>query len=140
MKQFNVFKSPTRGMEAVKVGFSWPALFFGVIWMLLKKLWGVAALWMTVCIAFALIEEVTDRSEASLVQASVYFFLAAGYFALWLIPAFKGNKWREQNLTKRGFELVSTVEAETTEGAIAQVVKPAVRPAMSRPTVQASAD
>ena len=128
MKRFNVFTHPLRGFEAVKVGFSWPAFLFGVIWMLVKRLWGLAGIWFLLCIVLSLVEEVTDKSGAGGTQALVYLLLSAGSFALWLVPAFKGNKWREENLTKRGYTLVNSVVVdvvETPDAAIAQVVKPA---------------
>lgn len=125
MKTFNVYKHPTLGFEAVKVGFSWPAFFFGVIWMLVKKLWGLAGLWLGAYIVCWLIETVTDKSQEGGAQALVYLVLASAYFALWLIPPFKGNKWREENLSKRGYELLSTVQAETPDAAVAQVAKSA---------------
>src|SRR6266568_2256430 len=121
MNSFNVYKHPTLGIEAVKVGFSWPAFFFGIIWMLVKKLWGLAGGWFAMYLALSLIEKITDQSGERGYQALVYPILAAGYFALWLIPAFKGNKWREESLTKRGYEQLSTVHAETPEATVAQV-------------------
>ena len=123
MKTFTVSNHPPRGIEAVKVGFSWPAFFFGTIWMLTKKLWGLAGAWFAAYIVLSLIESVTDQSGESGAQALVYFILAAGYFTLWLAPAFKGNKWREENLSKRGYEHFTTVQAETPDAAVAQAVK-----------------
>jgi len=123
MKTFNVYKHPTQGIEAVKVGFSWPAFCFCIIWMLVKKLWGLAGLWFATYLVLALIEAATDQSRESGAQALVYLILAAGYFALLLVPAFKGNKWRELNLSKRGYEQLSTVQAETPDAAVAQVAK-----------------
>jgi len=123
MKTFNVYKHPTQGLEAVKVGFSWPAFFFGIIWMLVKKLWGLAGLWFAMYVGLSLIEAVTDQSQESGAQALVYLILAAGYFALWLIPAFKGNKWREENLSKRGYELNSSVQSQTPDAAVAEQAK-----------------
>jgi hypothetical protein len=43
--------------------------------------------------------------------------------ALAIIPAFKGNEWRIKNLTKRGFEFMDSVSAETPDAAITQVLK-----------------
>lgn len=40
-------------------------------------------------------------------------------------PAFKGNRWREENLAKRGYEYVGTVEAETADAAVAQQARAA---------------
>ncbi len=125
MKTFNIYRHPTLGIEAVKVGFSWPAFFFGVIWMLVKKLWCLAGAWLVAYIALSLIETVTDESREGSAQALVYLIVAAGYFTLWLVPAFKGNKWRENNLSKRGYEKLITVQTETPEAAIAHAAKPA---------------
>jgi hypothetical protein len=123
MKTFNVYRHPIQGLEAVKVGFSWPATLVGPIWMLVKKLWGLFGLWLAMYIASSLVEAVTDKSEPTGAQALVYLLLAAGYFALVLIPGFKGNKWRERNLSRRGFEMLGTVEAETPDAAISRLAK-----------------
>ncbi len=133
MKTFNVYKHPTYGIEAVKVGFSWPAFLFSPIWMLVKKLWGLAGAWVAACSGLTLAEKAIDfedklnlsdvsRAQA-LVYLLVYLILAAGYFFLWLVPGFKGNKWREENLTKRGYEQITTVQAETPDAAVALAVK-----------------
>ena len=41
MKQYKVFIHPSGTSEAVKQGWSWPALFFGFIWAMIKKMWGL---------------------------------------------------------------------------------------------------
>src|SRR4030042_1169559 len=125
MKTFNVYKHPAQGFEAVKVGFSWPAFFFGGIWMLVQKLWALAGLWFGAYIVCFLIETVTEKSEQSAAQAIVYLILVVAYLALWLLPPFKGHKWREGNLLKRGYELLNTVQAETPDAAVAQLAKSA---------------
>ena len=121
MKTFNVYRHPIQGLEAVKVGFSWPASSVGPIWMFVKKLWGLFGLWLAMYIALSLVEAVTDKSEPGGAQALVYLLLAAGYSALTLVPGFKGNKWREKNLVRRGFEMLGTVQAETPDAAISRV-------------------
>ena len=125
MKTFKVYQHPTTGYEAVKVGFSWPAFFFAFIWMLLKKLWGLAGLWFFLYIVLSIVEATTDEagSEPGL-QGMVYLILSGAYFAMALIPGFKGNGWRGNNLDKRGFEMVKEVEAETPDAAMAFVAKP----------------
>ena len=123
MKTFNVYRHPIQGLEVVKVGFSWPAAAAGPIWMLAKNLWGLSGLWVAMYFALSLVETVTDTSEPSGAQVLVYLLLVAGYFTLGLVPGFKGNKWREKNLVRRGFEILGTVQAETPEAAISQVAK-----------------
>ena len=56
MKAFAVYQHPTHGFEAVKRGFSWPAFFFGVIWMLIKKLWLLAISWLGLYVVLVLVE------------------------------------------------------------------------------------
>jgi len=123
MKTFNVYRHPIQGLEAVKVGFSWPAAAAGPIWMLAKQLWGLAALWVALYLSLSLIETGTDKFEPGVAQALVYLHLVVGYGALSLIPGLKGNTWRERNLVRRGFEMLSTVQAETPEAAISQMAK-----------------
>jgi Protein of unknown function (DUF2628) len=120
MKTFNVYRHPIQGLEAVKVGFSWPAASAGPIWMLAKNLWGLSGLWVAMYFALSLVETVTNNSEPGGAQALVYLLLVAGYLTLGLVPGFKGNKWREKNLVRRGFEMLGTVQAETPEAAISQ--------------------
>ncbi|NWF72901.1 MAG: DUF2628 domain-containing protein [Nitrospirae bacterium] len=121
MKTFNVYRHPIQGLEAVKVGFSWPAASAGPIWMLLKQLWGLSGVWVAMYFALSLIETVVDMSEPGGAQALVYLLLVAGYLALGLIPGLKGNKWREKNLARRGFQMLGTVQAETPEAAMSQM-------------------
>lgn len=43
---FKVYQHANRPSHALKEGFSWPAFFFGVFWMIYKNLWKEAALWV----------------------------------------------------------------------------------------------
>src|SRR5262245_21125547 len=121
MKTFNVYRHSIQGFEAVKVGFSWPAASAGPIWMLVKHLWGLSVLWIALYLSLSLVETGTDNLEPGGTQTLIYLHLVAGYFALSLIPGFKGNQWREKNLVRRGFEMLGTVQAETPEAAISQM-------------------
>jgi hypothetical protein len=121
MKTFNVYRHPIQGLEAVKVGFSWPAASAGPIWMLVKQLWGWSVLWIALYVSLSLVETDTDTSELGGIQALVYLHLVAGYVALSLIPGVKGNQWWERNLVRRGFEMLGTVQAETPDAAISQM-------------------
>jgi len=119
MNNYQVYKHPLCGLEAVKVGFSWPAAFFIVIWMLVKKLWTVAGLWIVAYIVLTIIQDSALKSGS----AGAILIVLAGHLALALIPAFKGNEWRTKDLMKRGFEFVASVPADTPDAAIAQVLK-----------------
>ncbi|HEX4962677.1 MAG TPA: hypothetical protein VF173_17710 [Thermoanaerobaculia bacterium] len=45
MRRFNLYERPVLGLEALKVGFSWP-LFFSILWMFARKLWSYSGLWL----------------------------------------------------------------------------------------------
>lgn len=119
MKVYKVYKHPSLGAEAVKVGFSWPAAFLNFIWMLAKKLWMLAGLWVLAYIVLAIIQDAALKSHST----SAILIVLAGHLALALIPAFKGNEWRIKNLTNRGYEFMDSAQAATPDAAIAQVLK-----------------
>ena len=124
MKTFKVYKHPAQGFEAVKEGFSWPALCFGPLWLFVKKLWMFAVAWIAVSVFLSVIEGITDEVETASGRMTIAYLIVAGiYLALWLIPAFKGNSWRTKNLLKHGYKLISTVHAETPDSAVVQLTK-----------------
>ena len=120
MRTFRVYKHPIQGFQAVKVGWSWPAFFFPAFWMFVKRLWGLTILFVLAYGVFSYIEADAEKMEESVAQGLIYLSLVLAYFALSLIALFKGNKWRERNLSKRGYELLNTVQAETPDAAIAK--------------------
>lgn len=124
MTTFNLYKHPTQGIEAVKSGFSWPAFFFGVVWMVVKKLWVLAVVWFVAYVVFAFLGTSMTPSLEGTGAVINDAISTAGQAALWLVPAFMGNKWREKNLAMRGYEQLTTVEAESPEDAIALVNQP----------------
>jgi hypothetical protein len=76
----------------VKEGFSWPALFFPVIWMLWHKLW-LALVWYVV---FVLCLAWVDRLAGEM-NATILALLGA------LILAFEANNLRRFTLESRGW-------------------------------------
>ena len=116
MKTFKVFKHPTLGYRAVKVGFSWPGFLFSVIWLLIKKLWGHALIVISSIILLTLIEMFFDNTQTSvmvlLLEFGVYIFVGVNC-----------NEWHVTNLQERGFELIDTLQAETSNAAIGKIAK-----------------
>ncbi len=114
---------PTKGLEAVKVGRSWPAFFFGPIWMLVKKLWLAATLWCVVAFGLGMTQEFVEKvSGESTEKAFVQMILAVANLSVVFCPVFFGNRWREANLAGRGFTHVNTVQAQSPDAAIAIAV------------------
>ena len=110
MKKFRVFSHPDKGYEVVKVGFSWFALIFGILWILANRLWLKAGLWFLAMIVLGIIDKVANNLPQNAATTIIYLFLSAAYFAVWLIPAFKGNNWKEQSLRKMGYVQIHTNE------------------------------
>ena len=119
MKHYKIFGQPQGGYEAVKQGWSWPAFFFSIIWLLVKKMW---ALGIALIFAFLMLGFFLGVAGAG-PEADIPINLAS--FAVSIFLAFKGNKLREDNLATRGFEHKGTVTAANPEGAIAIFLKEA---------------
>jgi hypothetical protein len=115
MKSFHVFRHPTNGLAAVKIGVSWPASFLGVFWLLRHRLWKVVGLSIAAYILLSDAKEIADP------QYLRPWLIAVGWVAICFAPFIKGNSWREANLKSRGYEILSTVEADTPDEAITQV-------------------
>ena len=114
MKRFRVYYHPAHGHEAVKQGFSWPALFFGVFWALFKRLWNVAAILFAIQLILHMLDLQVQHSD-SLPMA---LLILVGSLTIWLLPAFKGNHWREKVLLRKGYSLVSELDAPSAREAI----------------------
>lgn len=119
MKTFNIYTHPNEKKQAVKVGFSWPAFFFGFIWMLCKKLWFIAFSVFALNIVLTIIEKIAFESFSDKALLLTYVSLIVLYICIWLVPAFQGNKWREHNLMSRGYTKIDTIEADNPDAAIA---------------------
>ena len=126
MSEYNVYKHPVQGYEAIKVGFSWPALFFTWIWAFIKKLWiHGSVLIVANIIGSSLASATNDASRGA--DAGVMILLGLFGIACFLAPSvvagIYGNKWRETSMTARGYKLIKTVEAGAPDGAIASVAE-----------------
>lgn len=118
MKQYRIFEHPIGTTEAIKIGWSWPALSFSIFWALAKKMWWVAiggALFLFASdLLVSLFFKKSDPTEL------INYCLA---LIMWLIFGAKGNSWREGNLLDRGFDHVDTVTAANKDGAVALYLK-----------------
>ncbi len=81
-KEYIILRHPTNGLqEQTWEGFSWPALFFGMLWQLYKGLYGH----FVICL--------------------VILIITAGYTApiIWVVYAFIGNDEHYNLLLKKGY-------------------------------------
>ena len=119
MRQYKIYGNPQGQLEAVKQGWSWPAFFFNAIWALVKKMWALGGILFAVFFAFGFISASIGRESGQALDAltSIANFIVAIVFGM------NGNKWREKNLTSRGYEFQDTVNAANPEGAVAVYIK-----------------
>lgn len=131
MNKFDVYQHPIRGYAAVKIGFSWPGLFFGIFWALVKRLWKVAGL----LLLFFFVSEMFFPLLIKFGNSIDHFFLSTvialigalgNLFApviIWIITGFKGNKWAKSDLINRGYRVLRTVESTSPDASIATVAE-----------------
>ena len=107
MRTWDLFHHPAYGTFAVKQGFSWPAFFFGWIWVSIKRLWAVLAVLL-----------VTLFCAGGVSGALILKYPPAALLWNWIILSgvntflgFKGNQFWRRSLTKRGFTRLNTVQA-----------------------------
>jgi hypothetical protein len=97
MKIFTAHRPPQASQEEavfIKEGFSWPAFFFPVIWLVVKRLWLPLILYLlVVALVFAL--------AARLSLSDTFMLLAA--LALNLLLGMEGNERRRRAMARRGF-------------------------------------
>ena len=105
MNQYSILQHPTRGLEAVKNGWSWPAFLFTWIWAFVKRLFLIG--WIALLAVMALSS--VPVPEAWLV-GNLIIAIALGA---------KGNELRVKRLRDLGYEDVATVEARTPDAALA---------------------
>jgi Protein of unknown function (DUF2628) len=103
----------------VKVGFSWQGLFFSGIWLLVKKLWRHAFVFLSLSLLLSFMEAGFEQ-EKSIAGMVLVLWLEIG---LYIFVGVKGNQWWATNLQKRGFELIDTVQAETPSSAIEKIAR-----------------
>jgi hypothetical protein len=83
----------------VKDGFSWPALFFAVPWMIFRRLWLALVLYLVVV------------GLAALAGRAIGGALPALIIILWhLFFALEANSFRRAKLARRGYRLVGVAE------------------------------
>ena len=119
MKEFKIYANPQGSYEAVKQGWSWPALFFGMIWSLAKRLW---ALSLGVFLSFLILGIIASTVGGELGKA-IDTLATIAAFVMGIFFGAYGNQWREVNLLSRGFEYMDDVSAANSESAIALYLK-----------------
>jgi len=119
MRTFDVYRHPEYGYQAVKIGLSWPALFFGLIWLFVKKIWLYAII--LTCIQLTLIELSIYFENQEQINISIFIQLIP--MVILIIIGFKGNSWLKSSLIRKGYLKLGTVESKSPDSAIMHIVE-----------------
>jgi len=118
---FAVYEHPTKGLLAIKRGFSWSAFFFGPLWLLRHGLYSHTLV----------------TGLASFALAILLFLMALGFTSEWhrlffvllflsgwgSLPAWLGSKWRERRCLRQGYILTAQITALTSDAALAAHIR-----------------
>lgn len=114
MNDFAIYKHPDGRTITVKRGWSWTAFLFTWIWALSTKQWLIGGIATAISIGVYAIfpGKFGHYGFADFINAAAMPFFG------WL-----GNEWREQDLQRRGFDLIDTVSARSRDDAMAIYIK-----------------
>ena len=114
-------------VQAVKDGVSWPALFMTLPYLVYRHLFGTAIvyalLWVIVLaglLASSLVWMDAGAAVDPMVQISTAGFALLAVVGLLYLPFRNANQWREEKLSRRGFELVAWTRASSPGKAISE--------------------
>ncbi len=135
MKQYMIYQ---RGdsVQAVKQGWSWPAMFGLGIWSLIKGLWAISVgLVTTTFIAYGnlVVELVQDHPDWDMVFFGLFIFIPL----YWAICGAMGNHWLERDMMSRGYHRQGMQIAMSPAGAVMAYLYPQQQQA-EQPTMQAT--
>jgi predicted Na+-dependent transporter len=119
MKTYKIYKHPVLGTAIIKAGFSWPGFCFGLFWLLAKKMWKYASIYIVGLIVWLIFKEAAADSAST----GFKLLIVAIWWAAWICIGFKGNYWRISTVEKRGYSVVKEVQANTADQALASIVE-----------------
>lgn len=102
MHTYSIYEHKVLGRRAIKNGFSWPAFFFGIFWMISKSLWTYAGVCLLIVLVLSFVLPLT----------------LVGNFIIAIVIGSQGNVWYGEHLTSEGFVKLGTVRASGVETAI----------------------
>lgn len=96
----HLYFNPRRGVVSVKLGFCWPAFFFGSLWAMVHHMWVPYALMLLSAeLVFGLLLGIAQASHD---PAFIAVTLLAG-LAMALVRGHLGNRWYAASLRQRGY-------------------------------------
>jgi len=115
-KQWNIYEKAGH-LEAVKIGFSWPAFFFTFLWALFKQIWWLAVVYFMYNSIFGSMLENLAEQDISL---SILLWLVID-IPVRMICGYYGNSLFSSRLEKRGYRKLATLNADKKKSAIEKI-------------------
>tara|TARA_Y100000748_G_scaffold138733_1_gene116335 strand:- start:3814 stop:4344 length:531 start_codon:yes stop_codon:yes gene_type:complete len=132
MKAYNIYKNPFGMLEAVKIGWSWPAFLIPGFWLIAKQLWVIVGIFWTIILTWFFIELLVldpyyidmgmydeyyygyDMYRNSFDRAvNMGFAIGSGVFF-----GIQGNQFVENNLMNQGYVSQCTINATSPQFAL----------------------
>lgn len=110
---YQVLRSPRGQYVSVKVGFCWPAFFFGPFWALYHRLWSIGARLLIIHVSLTVLDKLVVRTSDS---PAVLLAMAVTCFVYIFVCGRFGNAWRTGNLLRRGFTPIASAQSTNSEG------------------------
>jgi len=127
---YRVFSNGPNDTRAVKRGLSWPAMFFTLPWLFVKRMPGTAivyALMAVMLLAGLLISGINwlDASGSGGQTAALWAiaFAVLSFIGLILVPLFLANRWHADSLKGRGYKEIATVRAINPSSAVDRIMQ-----------------
>ncbi|KMQ76026.1 Protein of unknown function (DUF2628) [Marinobacter subterrani] len=119
---FNVYQHADRSTKAVKVGFSWPCLFFGIFWLGAKRLWALLGFLVSLTAISYLVEGLVHDALPTFEAGVFSLLLNVAFMVGWVVFSNYANGLWASSLDERGYELLATIEAAHPDAAISQAL------------------
>jgi hypothetical protein len=103
MTRYVSLQSPDGEVVEIKIGFSWPAFFFGPIWGIFARVWRQLPTMLVAWLGLVLFDDLVVQPSGNLVLIMLMGPLYIGYM---YICGKNGNRWVAQNLEKQGFNQI----------------------------------
>lgn len=124
MKKFDIYTRNYGSRKAVKIGWSWPAFFFGSLWAICMKLWLIGLFFLSIELIMQTLISITEKIQrnASGTHAEITGMIEALIFILILgariVNGYYGNSWKRTRLERTGYSHGKTIQARNKKSAI----------------------
>jgi len=123
MKTYKVLNHPTKELEAVKSGIAWLAIPFFPWWFLFRRLWMIFLSYILIILILASIDYEIYGYLGWIFNFStkpndlqILIFIAE--IVILALPDFKGSDWTINNLQKKGYKILYSVQASSKKEAL----------------------